>query len=333
VKKPESPPNSEHLTDLLLPYVDGSLSPVQRQMVEEHLKGCPECSSEANEIRETVTLLGHHKEAFCPEPWELYEFVKYGHDANGMIRSHLDRCSTCLEISRDIVPGTSAEQMPRHVSVRLKERLRAVYRTKRDDVLSTESLLDRLYRRFRFPAVAMGVAAAAVLAMVLLHSPDMPQSVIALSGVTWERAPKPKAIQATAGSAAIALVLKDFDPPLPREKIDALYQALAPSMDVYERFHVVPPATVKDAVDSRDKRITDTMQLVERLGKKLHLAAALVVTVTARPKGATVELELVDTASGQIKARKTEDNIPEADLERKLRDSALSMLLTAGTSP
>jgi hypothetical protein len=333
VKKPETPRNSEHCSDLLLPYVDGLLGPSQKHAVEAHLQQCQQCSSEEEEVRETTALLRGHQEAFCPEPWELYEFLHYGRDADGTVRNHLDGCRCCQEVCRDFAPTSVAEQMPANVRVRLDGGLPAQSDANSPATVPRETVLDRLSQWFRFPAVAVGVAAVALLAVVLLRSPDMPQSMIALSSVTWDGAPKPKAIQAAGGRAAIALVLKNFDPPLSHKQVDSLYRALAPTMPIYERFSMVPPDAFRDAIDSRDRELTDTRQLVERVGKKLSLTACLVVTLTSRSGSVDMKLDLVDISAGRITDSTTIDHVPIGDWESTMRESALVMLQSQGTRP
>jgi anti-sigma factor RsiW len=331
VKKPEAPRTSEHCSDLLLPYVDGLLGPADEHMVEEHLKQCPQCSSEADDIRETATLLGRHKEAFCPELWELYEFLHHGRDPDGTVGEHLERCNVCQEFRESLAPKTVPEQMPDHVRAGLKARLPGLHDTVADPVSPTESLWERAFGWFKFPALAAGAVAAVLLAVVLLRSPDMPQSVIALSSVAWEKAPKPKAIQATGGRAAIALVFKNFDPPMGQSYINALYDKLTPTMAVYERFSMVPPDKFREAIDSQDREITDTRQLVERVGKRLNLTACLVITVTSRSGNADVKLDLIDIDSGNVRDHATVEQIPFGDLESRIRESALSVLQASGT--
>ena len=61
--------NNNHPDDLLLPYVEGLLTPTEKHMVENHLGACVECSSEVSRLRETIALLAVHRDAFCPDEW------------------------------------------------------------------------------------------------------------------------------------------------------------------------------------------------------------------------------------------------------------------------
>jgi hypothetical protein len=326
VKKPP-PSATEHPSDLLLPYAEGLLTPIEKEVLEDHLRGCAQCASELEELRETIALLERNKEALCPEHWELYEYVHYGKDPRGLICRHLQQCEPCSETARELGEKISPEAMPDQVWASVKQRLPSTHRNAPSAEPDSETFIDRLYRLFRFPAIAVGVATAAVLAFVLLTPPQMPQSVMALSSVAWENAPKPKGLIPSAKRAAIVLTLKDFDPPWPRERIDALYEALAPPVEMYARFQIVPPRVVRESLDRSELRLAHTRALVDALAKKLSLAAVLVVTVTARGQGARVQVDLLDTSTGNVTYQKTEANIPWTNLDTAIRQLAFSALL------
>ncbi len=275
MKKPP-PSATEHPSDLLLPYAEDLLTPIDKETVEDHLRGCAQCASELEELRETIALLKGNKEAFCPEHWELYEYVHYGKDPAGLIGSHLQQCEPCKEAAHALSEKTAPEAMPDQVWAALMQRLPSTHRDSPLAEPDSESFIDRVYRLFRFPAIAVGVATAAVLAFVLLRPPQMPQSVMALSSVAWEKAPKPKDLLPSAKRAAIVLALKDFDPPWPKERIDGLYEALAPPVEMYARFHIVPPRVVGESLDRSDLKLPQTSAVVDALAKKLSLSAVVV---------------------------------------------------------
>ncbi len=75
----------------------------------------------------------------------------------------------------------------------------------------------------------------------------MTQPMIALSSVSWEGIPKPKSIQK---KAAFVVLFKDFKDPVPQKQIDSLYEALQPSMELNERYGIVSPAEISEAVKS-----------------------------------------------------------------------------------
>ena len=63
---------SEHYDELLLPYAEESLAPEERRVVQEHVDLCPRCSGEVEGLRAMIAALREHKQAFCPEAWEIY---------------------------------------------------------------------------------------------------------------------------------------------------------------------------------------------------------------------------------------------------------------------
>ncbi len=333
MKKPPPPRDTEHPGDLLLPYAEDLLTPTEREMVKDHLRGCEQCASELEELRDTISLLGQHKEAFCPEHGELYEYVNYGKDPDGLIARHLRLCEPCRETVQALSRKAAPEAMPDQVWQALKQRIPRPDRDACALEQDSGNFIDQVFRLFRFPAIAAGVAAAAVLAFVLLRPPQMPQSIMALSSVAWEKAPKPKGLVPSAKRAAIVLVLKDFQPPLSRERIDALYEALAPPVELYALFQFVPPSEVRESLDRADLRLPHTRAVVDALAKKLSLSAVLVVTVTAQEQEARVLVDLLDTSTGKVTSHQTETHVSLTNLDNALRQLALAALLPAEKGP
>jgi hypothetical protein len=278
-------------------------------------------------LRETIALLAAHKESFCPEEWELYEYVHYGTDPDGMIERHLKTCAPCKEVAGELARQVSPSRMPEQLWADIKRQLPSPVRVSAPASSESESFFERVYRMFRFPALAAGLATAVVLGFVLLRAPHMPQSVVALSSVGWANAPKPKSLQKGAQSAAILLVLEDFDPPWTQDKIDRLYDALVPTVDVYDRFRIVSPREVRDALDRSDRKLPDTKAVIQVLAKKLSLATVAVVTVTARGQSASVQVDVVDASSGRVTAQKTAAYVPAANLESTVKHFTLAALV------
>jgi hypothetical protein len=168
---------------------------------------------------------------------------------------------------------------------------------------------------------------AAVLLVVVLYPRDIPQSLVALSPVTWEGTPRPKPFDLSRKRVGFLLAFKEFDHPVSQERIDALYESLAPTMDLHERFSVVSPGELKDILQRRWGKLSDTRDLVDRLRGPSGVSAVISVTVEEVPGGADVVTELIDTAGGNIVARKTERRLSDADLPHRIRQSAFALLL------
>ena len=264
---------------------------------------------------------------------ELYEYVHYGTDPDGVIGPHVKTCESCRVVVNELTLQVSPDRLPERLWTDMKRQLPSPARVSAAAQPEAESFFDRVYRMFRFPAVAVGVATAVLLCFVLLRAPEMPQSVIALSSAGWTNAPKPKSLQQGAKSAAIVLVLEDFDSPWPQKKIDRLYNALVPPVDVYDRFRIVSPREVRDALDRSDRKLPDTKAVIQALAKKMSLATVVVVTVTARGQAASVQVDAVDASSGSVTAQKTAANVPAANLEATVKELTLAALVpsAAGT--
>lgn len=61
----------EKIRDLLSPYIDGRLSPVEKRQVEQHLQVCEECSRELEGLRLTVSFLREIPQVQPPRSFAL----------------------------------------------------------------------------------------------------------------------------------------------------------------------------------------------------------------------------------------------------------------------
>lgn len=278
-------------------------------------------------FRGTITNLRTHKDAFCPDPWELHEFAFYGEDADAAISKHVAVCPTCRETVQTWKSETSKEHLPQQLWSRVNKSLSEdgarEIRMKERPI----GFLERLRAMFDVPGWAIGAVTVVVLLAVFLYPRETPPSVIALSSVTWENAPKPKVLQPTSKRAAIIIVLKDFRPQPARTKIDALYDAVTPTMDVYERYYVAPPATISEAVRKGLVDPSDRTKMLRGLKDHLDLNKVVVITAVSEPEGIAFEADLIDTTTGKALGKETGSKLAEADLGPKIRRAALNLLL------
>ena len=328
---PTPPSSSQHPEDLLLPYIEGRLSPDERAMVEAHLHACQECRTLKEQLAETVRLLTSNREAFCPEPWAVYELVHYSHDPDGTIATHLEQCGACKEIARSITEKLSADQMPARVAQALKESVAQMAPPPRQTSEPQESLLENLVRRYRLPALSLGLAAAILVLVVLLPSPAF-RSGFLPSSVTWENVPKPKSFGQGMKRAAMVLLLTDSGRTMPQNEVDALYHALAPTMDLYQRFQIVSPAQLSAAIGKRRYRDDTVNEMIARLHSELDVSLVALITVKPEKDGSAVEVEIVDAGSGKVEAKKSESRVPGSELAKTVATTAHSLLLAAGPS-
>jgi hypothetical protein len=280
----------------------------------------------AEELREAIAALKQNKQAFCPEPWELYDFAQTGNDPHGDISLHVEKCPLCSEDLRAWKMALPEEPMPAELWNRLREHLprpaprQVLPRTPQWGRI----FLQNLVRWWKAPAMAAGVVAAVLVLIVTFYPRDMTQPMIALSSVSWEGIPKPKSIHE---NAAFVVFFKDFKIPVPQKQIDSLYEALKPSMDLNERYGIVSPAEISEAVKSGQVPSTNSTAMIDGLRKNLDVSRALVVTVFPSADKLAARIEFIDTISGKKLQTKTEEKIEQSELPERIRSEAFGMLL------
>ncbi len=237
--KTTDPPNTlEHPDELLLPYLEGMLSLEQKLDLDRHLSGCERCSSELRELDRITAALRENRLAFCPDSTEIIQFSESGHDPDGRISRHLKACPTCLAFAEACRAETSPETMSPELWERVQQRLGTKSSPRVGDTEETPpGFAERFRNWFRVPAFAAGAVAAAILLVVVLYPRDFTVPDVGLSSVTWEGVPKPKAIR---DRAAFVVTFKGTCPALAQKRIDEIFQALKPDMELSERFDVIP---------------------------------------------------------------------------------------------
>ena len=326
MKKPSPPTSSEHPDTLLLPYVEDMVTPAEKADVEKHLSTCDQCALRAEELREAIAALKQNKQAFCPEPWELHDFAQSGDDPHGVISLHVENCPLCSEDLRAWKMALPEEPMPAELWNRLRERRpgpaprKVLPRTPQWGHI----FLQNLVRWWKAPAMAAGVAAAVLLLVVIFYPRDMTQPMIGLSSVSWEGIPKPKSLQET---AAFVVFLKDFKDPVPQRQIDSLYEALKPSMELNERYGIVSPAEISEAIRGGEVSSHVGTAMIDGLRKNLNVSRVLVITVFPSADKLAARIECIDTISGKTLQTKTEENMSLSELAARVRSDAFGMLL------
>ncbi|HTY21736.1 MAG TPA: zf-HC2 domain-containing protein [Desulfomonilaceae bacterium] len=321
------PPNdARHPDDLLLPFVEDLLDPDEKAAVEEHIFQCAECSARVKELRQTIETLRINRDAFCPEPWELYEFAVYGRQSVGSVADHLTECQPCREMVQSWAAEAPKEQMPAELWAKVNRALSAATVGQAAIRMQPAGILERLRGLFNAPTWAVGAVTVAILLVIIFYPWEVPQSTIALSSVTWEGVPKPKVVQPVTKRVAIIVALKNFQPPLSRAKINALYEAVAPTMDIYERYDVLTPFVVSEAVK---KGLIDTSgraKMLHDLRSSLDCAWAILVTAVAGPDGIGFEAEFIDAATGMIQEKRAASRLSEADLGPAIHKAVTELL-------
>jgi anti-sigma factor RsiW len=63
-----TPLTCQHLVELVTEYLEGALSPDDTERFETHIAGCVNCRTYVEQMRYTITTLGHLTENDIPQP-------------------------------------------------------------------------------------------------------------------------------------------------------------------------------------------------------------------------------------------------------------------------
>ncbi len=330
MKRPDPPTLTGHPDDLLLPYVEGRLTPEDKIMVEEHLRMCPRCAAEAEEIRGLVAALKEKKRAFCPEPAVLFEAAKSTMEPREDLSMHLAECAACREELESYRNAPAREAIPLDLWRKLEGRVPQQPQgreTSHGGRVEADGLWHRLMRWPAFSAAAAAAVAAVLLVVVLFPRGDGDMSV-GLSAITWEAAPRPKTAMAGDRSPlALVILFKGFPKSMPQREVDALYQALEPTMELNERYRIVSPADLSRALAGRSKARLGKKEIVASLKKRLDVSTAVLVTISPSGTDFTVEADLVDATRGNSLRQRTADGVSRSDLGARLKQEVNAVLL------
>lgn len=345
---------SEHPKDLLLPYLEGSLSPADKARVLSHIQTCADCSTELKDLEEIGSVLKLNKEeAFCPEPWELCEFVQTGKDPTGRFSKHLARCDFCREEADACRILPERDVMPQELWERGKDLLaRPVLSQKpREARHRLTGLSDWISSLLNVPVLAMAAAAAVLVIVVLYQGKPLvpsPQTtpgpavsakakrVIALSSVKWDRddgielmspvpaVPQPVTEPGQIKKRRIAMLIffENLPYPFKQERIDRLYEAIRPTAAVNERFSVLTPDELKEAINKGQIKTGEKDEILKGLQDKLKVSDAIFITIAAKSDRFDVESELLDAKSGDRVKEKTKTGVRDSQLPLKVREAS-----------
>jgi hypothetical protein len=130
--------------------------------------------------------LKNYKSVFCPEPWELYDFVETGSDPDGTIGPHMVECSLCSEEAASLRSGFADARMPDAVREAFLPRCfpAAKHEARPQRMGFGARLVSVLVARV--PILALGSAAAAIFLALYLNVSGEPEPVLGLASVSWE---------------------------------------------------------------------------------------------------------------------------------------------------
>jgi hypothetical protein len=310
-----------HLEELLLPYIEETLAEAEKAKVADHLSHCRQCSGEVHALRGLVHDLKSAREVFCPESWELYEWARAGMP-EGLISRHINLCDSCAKEVEEYQTGSIDERMSDHLWNSVKS---ALGQKESDPVYEGTgiSLWEKIYAWFKIPAVALSAVAAIALVMVIYPYTVQKPYIVGLSPETWEGAFKAKAVRP---KAAILLMFADAKNRPSQEKIDTIYRALEPGMDVSEAFEIVAPAVLSNAIKSGKVDPYDRDRMLNDLNRQLGVTTAVLLTIVSSNGRTDARMEKVATQSGRVTGSADLGDISK-DAAGQLRASVKQLLL------
>ena len=98
-------------------------------------------------------------------------------------------------------------------------------------------------------------------------------------------------------------------------------------MELNERYGIVSPAEISEAIKSGKVPSHDRSAMIEGLRKNLNVSRVLVVTVFPSADKLAARIEFIDTISGKTLQTKTEEKIEQSELPARVRSDAFGMLL------
>jgi len=317
----------------LVRYVKGDLAREEAEVIERHLRACPICPRELEEVKQMTTLLNEYEESFCPEIQEIFDFVNHGLDPEGIISRHLERCARCSESAEACKFLPQEVKMPENLWNRIEQQLpqRPAVQPSHEPEGWFSQLFGWLPSLPRLPVMAMATAAA-VGVLIMVHPTILyPEpTMIGLSSVTWGDARDEMVFKSGRAAAdrerlAHIVTFKGFKEPWPQKRIDQLYRALKPSNEMRSRLDFVTPAQVEAALKGK-REYGKTSDMLADLRAKLAVTKLVVSTVSSDGAKLSVTSELVETKTGKILNRSVKTETPDAELPSRLREAAYSAL-------
>ena len=320
--------------DLRIPYLEDMLTDNEKSAFEQHLRICPDCAKDFEEISHWTTIVGNIKEQSCPEPWELFDLVR-ADELSPELVAHLDECHSCREYEEAFRAGTSIKAMPAELRAKMVSTSDKPVEAPIWDLFDhwISPLAETIRNFFRVPVFAMGTAAAVVLLIVLLYPTGGRQPMVGLSSVQWESVMLKRQLMSgdTAKRARLATVLlfENFDQSPAQTSLDSLYEQLEPISEIAARVDWVTPAEIKDAVAKKKLGFTDRSKILKGLREELGAAQAVLITVSARNGDSDITAERVDTRSLEIIGKRKAKGVTVTEIAPNVKSTVQSVLGTA----
>jgi hypothetical protein len=320
-------PIDEALRLCLLRYLEGTMSPKEREDFERELRASPATARELDALKDMMDLLTTDKTVFCPDLSDIAEFLDSGHDPEGRVSRHLDECPACAEHALTLGAARPSTGLPPEIWVKVRETLSR--HTGRTSAPKAPSRISRFLRwcsgLFPRPAFAFAAAAAIALMVIALYPARPPQPQFALSAISWNDELTPKSLSPPSERERVAFLLQvpDRNTIQDQQRIDALYEALKPGEADLVRREFIDPARVNEALSSDAASIKEA---VLRLHSRLSVNKIVLISLSRRGDTIMVRCETVGAATGAPTGAPVETTAHEATVAATVRKAAYGAL-------
>lgn len=352
MKPPDKTESDDHPKDMLLAYLEGTLSGERKTIVEAHINTCNQCAGELNSLGNLLGILKTEKEVFCPEPWELYEFIENGNDPEGRLAGHLEKCHLCCAEVAHYRETAIQKTLPTQIKAELKKVF--PQSAKSNDATGKTffvQALNWLNSIFRFPTLAIGTAVAAILAVMLLYPHGTVPTFIGVSSENWQEAipqatpkslfsevparkqmakpaplvghefAKPMFFEVPKPKICSVIIFHGFEKPLHQSTVDSLYEGLKPTAELEQKFQFSTPGQLKQFLDKIADRNLSPNDTLNEFYKESAIKFALIANVKAEKDKFGLKTQVVDTLNGQILAEYTQSGLSGTELAARVNNS------------
>ena len=326
--KKNSPSSTEDSDAKILQYVDGNLSPEEREAFDEAVRNSAESFRELKVLELLTSALKSHKEEiFCPEIWELYDFAMKGEDTSEAIGRHLEHCSECREEVASFRKPVVSETMTPAIHVAFREHFANVKNDKTGQFAVPLFTRVRKYftSLFGTPIAPLATAVALAVLIIMVYPRGDVETRLGLSSVRWTQdMGVPKSIFKRP-RAVVIVAFKGFGKPMPQERIDSIYRQLEPSNELLQKLDLVSPTMLKNALADQSEKPVDRKALFPKLRDDFKASRLLLITVSPSKNLFDVLGELVDLKTGCTEKELKITGISEDKLPQSI--GSLSSLL------
>lgn len=325
------PSSDEALRLCLLRYLEGTMTPVEREDVERELCASPEAARELKALKAMMDVLATDPTLFCPDLAEIAEFLDTGHDPDRRLTRHLEQCAACSEHARTLGAARPVAGLPPEIWAKVSEALSGRSKPSPVGPSRVTGLVHWLSSLIPRPALAFAAAATIALVVVALYPLRSPQPGLVLSAVSWDDEFTPKRITPAGQREKVAFLIR-MDKPgvLPQQRIDDLYAALKPGEGDRSRCDFIDPAQVQEALSGNVASLNDAIAML-----RAQSAVTRVTLITLSRSGDAFALRghTLDSASGKPVAAPVESRADEASLADEVRKAAYRALALGRKGP